>query len=62
MKQERSCGLAQASYTVYLVRVVNGSQSWVAEKRYSDFEVLDQVIDTLSFELLAVAKRRVILG
>mmetsp|Transcript_38258 Transcript_38258/g.95792 ORF Transcript_38258/g.95792 Transcript_38258/m.95792 type:complete len:142 (+) Transcript_38258:123-548(+) len=43
MHKERNCGLAQ-SYTVYVMRVMNGSQSWVAEKRYSDFACLDEVL------------------
>jgi hypothetical protein len=41
--KERNCGLA-ADYTVYIMRVLNGSQSWVCEKRYSDFACLDEVL------------------
>lgn len=43
-RKERSCGLGQSAFTVYEVKVLNGSQSWVLEKRFSDFEVLDQVL------------------
>jgi hypothetical protein len=45
--KERNCGLA-ADYTVYIMRVLNGSQSWVCEKRYSDFACLDEVIHAAS--------------
>jgi hypothetical protein len=41
-RTERSCGLPQ-SYVVYSVKVVNGDTSWVCEKRYSDFLILDEV-------------------
>jgi hypothetical protein len=41
-RTERSCGLPQ-SYVVYAVKVVNGDTSWVCEKRYSDFLILDEV-------------------
>jgi hypothetical protein len=48
--KERNCGLA-ADYTVYIMRVLNGSQSWVCEKRYSDFACLDEVMHTASSPL-----------
>jgi hypothetical protein len=41
-RTERSCGYPQ-SYVVYSMKVVNGDTSWVCEKRYSDFLVLDEV-------------------
>ena len=42
-RTERSCGYPQ-SYVVYSMKVVNGDTSWVCEKRYSDFLMLDEVL------------------
>jgi hypothetical protein len=47
-RTDRSCGVAQ-SFVIYTLEVVNGAQSWICEKRYSDFLALDEVLPNRTF-------------
>ena len=39
----RSCGVAQ-KHVMFQMKVVNGDRSWICEKRFTDFAILDQVL------------------
>ena len=41
--RRRACGLNN-KHVVYMLRVMNGDKQWICEKRYSDFQMLDDVL------------------